>query len=166
VPTIPIRCRLTADEHPGIRVRQLAQIGRDVHERMARTWADDLLKEHFDAGAVNVFGYQPRRPSTIAKKVRLARLGIVQDGGRRLLVHTGQTRRMLLGVRAPVASGPRTATVHLNGPRYFGIRPRGNRPNLGQEVSAMSDRHERLIALAADRQFEKSLRRYPAKKST
>ena len=166
MPTIPIRCRLTADEHPGIRVRQLAQIGRDVHERMARTWADDLLPEHFDAGAVNVFGYQPRRQSTIAKKVRLARLGIVEDGGRRALVHRGDLRRMLLRVRAPVTSGPRTATVHLNGPRYFGIRPRGNRPNLAQEVTSFSDRHERLIALAADRQFEKSLRRYPARKAT
>lgn len=166
MPTIPIRCRLSTDEHPGLRMRQLAQIGRDCHEMMGRTWADTLLPEHFQPGAVNVFRYQPRKQATLQKKLRLARLGLVEDGGRQALVHSGRLRRMLLGIRAPVVAGPRTATVYLNGPPYFTIRPfKTGRPNLGAEVSAMSDRHERIVALAADRQFDKSLRRYPARKS-
>ena len=161
---IPIQCRLSADEHPGIRVRQLSDIGKLVHYAMGREWADDLLPEHFQPGAINVFGYQPRKRSTLIRKAKLAKLGVVQDGGLLPLVHTGRLRSMLTGHSQPVIGTANRTTVHLNGPSYFSIRPyKSGRPNLGAEVTAVSARHERLITAVADRTFHRALKQIPAK---
>jgi len=153
---VPIRVVAFHDEYPDIRRRQLNEICRQAHQEIGEYWSEELLPEHFLPSARHIFGYAPRR--TQKRKERLAKVGKVKDGGLVDLVHSGLLRDSLTKRKQLVTAQPSRTIVWLIGPSYFGIRYKAGRPNLAREVSAMSDRHERLVTDRAERAFNQKLR--------
>ncbi len=167
MPVIPIRVEIMAEDHLELRRRQLNEINRATHYAIGRKWSDSLLPDHFKPGASTAFGYKQRSTRYLNKKVRLASRGQVEDGGKSPLVFSGTLRRTLLGVRQLVQGQPTRTVITLHGPSYFHIRPRsGNRPNIGAEVIAVNDRHEKILNEEAERSWLKQYHRLQAIKRT
>lgn len=165
MPVIPIRVEIMAEDHPELRRKHLAEINRATHYAIGRKWTDSLLADHFRPGASTAFGYKQRSAGYLKKKLRMASRGHVEDGGRSPLVFTGTLRRTLLGTRQLVQGQPTRTVITLYGPSYFHIRPRsGNRPNLGAEVIAVNDRHEKILDKVAENAWLKQYHRLQAMK--
>lgn len=114
-------------------------------------WQRNFLKKHFTTSAPSIYGYRPRTPKTLARKRQLAARGLVESGGHIALVHSGVLRRALTHFTHRQDAYPTRVTIHLIGPSYFKTNYRPGRPNLGQEVTAISaDEREQLRRFAQD----------------
>jgi hypothetical protein len=157
---IPIRIESVYDEHPDLSRRELHRVMRAAHRAMGVKWAIELLPEHFEPGAGNVFGYAKRTEKWLRRKERLKAAGRAEGGREDDLVFTGRLRReVLLTARFNINAYPTRVTIRMSGPVYFTLRPRGKGTvRLAREVLSMSRRHERLIGEAGERGFNAELR--------
>jgi hypothetical protein len=164
---VPIRIVTIHEEHPDLVRRELHEVTRTAMYAMGRTWAVDLLPEHFEPGAGRIFNYQPRQAKYLRKKNMQFELGLrattgqpVVGSGGQDLVYTGRLRDALLRTaKNLVRAFPSRVNIDLVGTEYFTDRPRNlARPNLAKEVRIVSPRHERILGEAADRGFETALR--------
>ena len=144
--------QITLDETitEALSIRGRREVFKAANYAAARVWRDEMLKRHFESGAATRYGYTHRAKSTIEKKKRLAKAGIVKEGGRRPLVHTGLLRRSMSKFQ-PIRATPGKATINLVGPSYFRISYRPGRPNLGAEVTRIIPQELRRLDEAAMR---------------
>jgi hypothetical protein len=154
-------------QHPDLMVREHKRAVVAGHYAGGRLWAEQLLPEHFEKGARSEFGYFKRKEKYMSKKIRLARLGRVEDGGRQDLVFTGLTRRMARLARNLVSATPREVKVAIPTPRHVSIKPnRYAGGSLGREIIAISPRHEKLVTAATGRGFDREHHAIKAAKRT
>lgn len=132
----------------GLSVRGRRNVMTAANQASAHTWQRKFKMRHYEAGAAARYGYAKRTAATIARKKRLARVGIVQDGGRLPLVHSGALRNAMRA-QFVIRATPRFSTVRMVGPPYFNIRYRANRPNLGNEATAVTNEEISVIQTAA-----------------
>lgn len=154
-------------QHPELMVREHKRAVVAGHFAGGRLWAEQLLLEHFQPGARSEFGYFKRKEKYMSKKIRLARLGRVEDGGRQDLVFSGLTRRLARLARNMVKATPTEVDVTVPTPRHIQMRPNrfANRA-LGLEILAISPRHEKLVTAATSRGFDREHREIKAEKRT
>jgi hypothetical protein len=127
-----------------------------ANRAMAELWQRKFKHLHFGIAARHRYGYQPRRPGTLKRKRQLAERGVVQDGGRVDLVHSGVMRQQVLRYH-PIRATPKFSSILLHGPVYFQIRYKPGRPNLADEVTRIIPSEGTALAQAALNAAEKEI---------
>lgn len=162
-----LRVETFYEQHPGLMVREHRRAIVAGHFAGGQLWADRLLPEHFQPSARAQFGYFERDIKYRRRKIRLAQLGLVEDGGRQDLVKSGATRRAARHSRYLVKATAAAVDIPILAPRYITMRPnRYSRRALGLEIVAMSPRHEKLVENATGRGFDREHRNIRAAKRT
>lgn len=162
-----LRVETFYEQHPTLMVREHRRAIVAGHYSGGQLWADRLLPEHFRPQARSEFGYFERDIKYRRRKIRLAALGIVEDGGRQDLVKSGATRRAAAHSRYLVKATAAQVDIPILTPQYITMRPnRFSRRALGLEILAMSPRHERLVENATGRGFDRHHRTIRAAKRT
>lgn len=154
-----------ATQHPELMVREHKRAVVAGHFAGGHLWAEQLLPEHFTPGAKSEFGYFQRKAKYNLRKERLAKRGLVEDGGRQYLVYSGLTRRMARLARNLVKATATEVDVTIPVPRYIN-RNKYHGPGLKLEILAISPRHERLVTAATARGFNRELYEIRAEKRT
>jgi hypothetical protein len=135
----------------GVSTRAWKEICRETMAEVGRHWFESFLRLHFREGAAARYGYQPRTAKYIRSKIKAAKKGKALAGGVVPLLYTGDLREEVQGY-VYVRAFPTRATLTLHGPKYLSMTPRGSRPNMGQEITAVSDEERfQMAALMADR---------------
>ena len=154
-------------EHPGVRVRDLKRCIAVAHHAGGQLWAERLLMEHFLPDAASQFGYAQRNRKYNLRKIRLAALGLVEDGGRQPLVFSGATRQAARRARYLVKATDKEVDVPIPVPRYIASKAnRYARQALALEVLAISPRHEKLVTNETERGFHRAVRSVCAERRT
>jgi hypothetical protein len=154
-------------QHPELMKREHKHAVRHGMYAGAQLWAERLLMEHFLPGARSEFGYAERTVKYKRRKIRLAAIGAVEDGGRQDLVATGNTRRAARRSRYMVKATDKVATVSVVVPSYIQRRPNRNaRQALALEILVLSERHTRLVTNETDRGFNRKLQSIRAERRT
>ena len=130
---------------PDIAKRRWPGISRDAMGEVGALWDSKFKARHFEPGAADRYGYQPRSPAYLAKKRRLAGLSGQARGKFRIspnvdraLVFSGDLRRAVLMRHLPRAF-PTRVTVNMPTPRYAQMKPyKTGRPNLGEELTKVT----------------------------
>lgn len=108
-------------------------------EAMARLWRDKFLNRHFKAEAKGKYHYQPRTRGYMIRKMKLAQVGKVRDGGLVDLVFTGLLREFVTGT-VRISATAEGATARMQGPKYLWMVPKNNRqPDKAKEILEMAD---------------------------
>ena len=162
---IIIRPQLTGTRIDQLTVREQREVLRGVMVDMATDWSTRYVPKHFTESASRKYGYQQRSAKYQRRKRQLAARGAAARGGRVDLVMTGQLERMIMASRFNIRGFPARATVTLNGPSYFRIKPRNpKRPNLAAEVTAITDQEREKLVAPAAKSMTKRIRQAVKKK--
>lgn len=154
-------------EHPEMRVRELRRSIAAGHNAGGKLWAERLLMEHFLPGAASEFGYAQRSRKYNLRKIRLAAIGHVEDGGRQPLVFSGATRQAARRARYLVKATDKQVDIPIPVPSYISMRPNRNaKQALALEILAISPRHETLVTNETERGFNRSLKNIRAERRT
>lgn len=125
---------VTYEKPPEMTVRVWRECMRESHQAIGVYWHRVFLPRHFTRGASERYNYAPRSSRYRSKKRILARRGIVEDGGERALVFSGDTRSMCKA-HAAVRGFPTRTNVTMQAPHYVRIRPLANRPYMYGEIT-------------------------------
>lgn len=107
-------------------------------QQMVRDWHKDYMPRHFKIGADRIYGYKPRRPSTVKRKRRrglppLVETGLARSHAKTLFRVTGSAK---------------TVRGKFSMPRWFQRRPvRAGLPALGEELTVVQDREQRRLTM-------------------
>ena len=159
----PTRIAVTFDPSPRKARGKAREVFREAMRDQATSWHRNYAPRHFARGARSRYGYRRRSPNYERRKSRLIAAGRVQ-GPRRDLIYTGLTMRKMRGA-AQIKAFPTRARITMFTPSYVRIRPRGNRPNLHDELTRVATEEKQslgeMLGLAVDR----GLRRIKAPKT-
>lgn len=162
-----LKVELFYDQHPQLMVREHRRAVIAGHFAGGYLWADRLLAEHFQPSARSEFGYFERQLKYRQKKVRMASRGHVEDGGRTDLVFSGNTRRAAMRSRYFVRATDKEVDIPIHAPSYIQTRTNRNaRHALELEITAMSERHTRLVTNETARGSNRKLREIRAQRRT
>ena len=146
--------------------REQNAILREAHEEQGRHWAEHMLPRHFSPRAGVIYGYQPRKDSTIRRKLRLAKVGQVLLGGRVDLVWSGLLAAAVLQHQTvtPTAS---SVTVRMFGPTYLhAFDKRKNQPNKADEIRAVTAEETLELEHVLDAAYSKDVKDFRESKTT
>jgi hypothetical protein len=162
-----LKIEILYDKHPDLLAREQRSAIAAGHFAGGRYWAERLLPDHFKPSARSEFGYAERTGKYQNRKQKLAKLGLVEDGGRQALVFSGATRRATRLALNMVKATDKEVDVTIPVPRYITTRPnRYARHALANEILAMSPRHEKLVTTETERGFNRHMRDIRAAKRT
>jgi len=148
------------------RKREHNGIMRKAHDVQGRHWADEFLPRHFTPQARGLYGYQPRKRSTVFRKLRAAKHGRALLGGRVDLVWSGFLMRSVLGHQA-IRSTPTAVTVRMFGPRYlYKYDKRKGQPNKADELRAVSPDEVTALEQLLQGEYERGAREHRETKTT
>lgn len=146
---------------------------RALREAMKRSfaaageyWMEHYRPKHFSSQQTR-YRYKPRKQRYLDRKQRDAkRPGTkIEDGGTRLLVYSGLTRRSMLTYH-PVRAYPTRLSIRMPGPRYVGMRPyKSGRPNLGEEITQVTPDEKRQLMAVFERALQKEIDAYKERTS-
>ena len=160
---LPIYIEFDHRDYPKVRLKQLKEMTREAHRSMGLLWAHEMLPQHFTERARLLYNYKPRTAKYLRRKIRLAAIGRVEDGGRSPLVYSGTLRRSSTRSRYLVRAYPTRVTIPVIGPSYFTFRPRrASAPNMGAEITRVNPTEIRKLSDAARRAFNRKLSQLPA----
>lgn len=128
-----IRGRITYVGAPDATARDLGRAVKGGLQRAGLYWHTRILPKHFTRSARRRYGYQPRTEKYVRQKLR--RYGSGTD-----LVKTGALKRQVTR-RSAITGTSKKMTVHLRGPSYFHMFPKGSRVN--PEKHPTNDKGER-----------------------
>jgi hypothetical protein len=144
----------------GISARAWAKALKSAHLAAGRFWQRELLLRHFKPGAKGRYQYQPRARAYIIEKLRLAKVGRVEEGGQVDLVFSG-TLRQFMQETGRINAYPTRVTIRMDGPRYIGMVPRNTRqPNKAQEILSITDDERASIREVFQEAFDEEIIRY------
>jgi hypothetical protein len=123
---LPITLRTEDRAKHKLSVRAHKATMRETLREAAEHWHREIAPKHFQTGAAQRYGYQPRSPRTREIKRRLAARGKVADGGALDLVWSGRMRDAVLNAGFIRATAAR-ATLKMVGPFYMKFRAFANR---------------------------------------
>lgn len=139
----------------GVSTRAWKEVCREAMADVGKLWFENYLKLHFREGAAGRYGYQPRSAKYLTSKIRAAKKGKALAGGVVPLLYHGDLREDVQGY-VYVKAYPTRATVRMHGPKYLSMTPRGSRPNMGEEITAVApEERERMAVFFRDRLAEK-----------
>ena len=138
--------------------RALRRMRREAMKRTGAYWQQKMLPKHFQVGAKATYGMQTRGRKYQARKRKHAK-----KGGRAPLVFSGNMEA-LLKRKQIVKAFPTKATISIPGPSYMSMRPKGSRPNLGAEATAVNKRDEDLLTKIHDTELQKLLDNHKPKR--
>jgi hypothetical protein len=134
----------------GVSGRGMDRAAKQLNKEMGEMWHKLYLPRHFQPGAEERYGYQPRTHKYLAMK---ARRGLPP------LTYRGTLRQLVVSSHI-VREFPTRFSVIMWGPRYATMRPRppergGNnrRPAIGAELVKTSPDEEREMAAFAGPRF-------------
>jgi hypothetical protein len=141
-------------------IRGQRSVLRTIMFKMGEQWGQDFLKMHFTERAKNRYSHADRQPKYVRRKRRLAerygRNNVVMRGGRVDLVYTGDLERSVMASRGNVRGFPTRATVTLNGPSYFKIRPKNpTHPNMAKEILTVIPAERQRLAAQAEKNMNR-----------
>lgn len=151
---IPLTVEIITEGDVALTVRQQRRVTTAVHKAVGERWRDRFLRLHFLPQARGRYSYQRRSQATLKKKLRLAAIGKVQDGGTTDLVWSGRLKAAMMGWHR-VSASPSRSTVHMIGPNYLSINYKPGRPHLANEILAVIASEERELQETADKTMGK-----------
>ncbi len=149
-----------------IKLAGIPALSKRAHGRVMRAgwaaigayWHKEYLPKHFEAGAFQRYGYQPRSNKWRRRKVGLARAGKVIKGGQVDLVATGTMEKLLESVGL-VRAYPTRASIKMIGPRYVTLRPKGTQPNKYAEATRVLPGEVRILGGVFERALVAAIKR-------
>lgn len=149
-----IRATITHDGELTARAHNRAMKG--TMGDVATAWNKKIKGRHFRSGAATKYGYKPRTAAWMRRKLRSP---IRAPDARLPLIYTGALKRQVLRSRN-IKAFPTRATVDLQTPPYVKSRPnpngRGrNRPNMGQEITAITADEIHELDVVAEKSYER-----------
>jgi hypothetical protein len=142
----------------GFSGRAANRIWKEAHREAGQYWFDHFLGRHWDAGANEKYGYQPRTFGWLRAKQRIAAARGYPAGGKVPLLFTGTAREDLRRF-ALVRSFPSRVTVTMRGPLYITMNPRkAGRPNMGKEVTSTTIEERRKLTEIIRDSLERQIR--------
>lgn len=111
------------------------KIVKPILKQLIKIWHQIYMPRHFKKGASHKYGYRPRKPQSIRRKLILSR----SLGGQALpLVYTGRLRREV-SQNIRVVGTKKGAKGTIRGPRYLYMYSKGGaRPHLAGEVTTVA----------------------------
>lgn len=163
---LPIITKVIEDPPWEGRKREHSEIMRRAHGAQGKYWADEILQRHFTAQARSRYGHQPRKRSTVFRKIRGAKHGRVLLGGRVDLVWSGLLMRAVL-THQSIRATPTSVTVRMFGPRYlYKYDKRKGQPNKADELRAVSPDETDALEQVLQGEYEQGAREHREKKTT
>lgn len=128
----------------GLTVREFGELKQRTWKAAGQYWSKVMLPRHFQKSAHNTYRYQPRSPKYLKRKERMAERGKAEKGGTTDLVLSGDLEQKVKD-HVFIRTYPSRMTMKLIGPSYLTSKPKGSRPNMGQELFAISDGEWKMI---------------------
>lgn len=153
------------EDPPPLSKRAMRELTRDGFREVGQMWQREMLPDHFDPSRQRKYKFRRRGSKYIERKRRDAERDKARKGGRALLVRSGLMEQ-LLEREQRVRAFPTRATVMIPGPRYVSMRPRGNRPNLGAEATAVTSGETKRLAKRFDEHVTQQLNQRRGTKTT
>jgi hypothetical protein len=155
------------DELTGRGARRAKRAG---YQAVGEYWVAKHLPRHFIRGAGVRYGYTPRSAKYEKKKRAIAASnpGVIQEGGRVLLVFSGALRDHLLsGAGVNIRAFPTRVTVRLTAPHGLPMRPkRPSFPHIGEELTTVADEELPELQTVATRAAMRDIKAQRTKKRT
>lgn len=140
----PIQIKVVDTAPPEVSQRRFRQLSRDGYQALGEAWWRRYLPDHFAIYARMKYGFQRRTAKWLKRKLALAAIGRVQDGGRVDLVATGNARE-LLERDAHIRSTADSCTVEMEAPWYMTRKLGGRHPDMADEVTRVIDSQVRRL---------------------
>lgn len=153
---MPVLIRATITHDGEMSARAHNRVMKGVMGDVGEHWNKHIKGRHFRSGAATKYGYKPRTNAWMRRKLRSP---IAASDARLPLVFTGTLKRQVLRSRN-VKAFPTRATVEMQVPQYVTSRPnptgRGrNRPNMGQEITAITPDEIHELDIVAEKSYER-----------
>jgi hypothetical protein len=135
--------------------RAVNRIAKKVHQVAAHYWHKFILPRHWQKGAKKRYDHRTRTPAYRRRKLYAFLYGTGGALGKpqapdRDLLWSGAMKRELRKFRT-IRAYPTRFSVRMHGPRYIGMRPMNtNMPNLGAEVTTVTDDEQIEVARTAE----------------
>lgn len=140
--------------------RATNRVFKAIHQELAEYWHSNILKRHWARGASQRYGYQERTSAYRKRKRNLFQRGVIARPATDLLL-TGRMKENL-EQSANIRAYPTRFSVRMYAPAddegydYVAMRPvRAGMPNLGEEVTTVSDDEHRKLAAIAEKRLPK-----------
>lgn len=130
---LPTRIRVTFDPEPRRARGKAREVFRAGMGEQANFWHRTMAPNHFKSSAFAKYGYRGRSANYRKRKSASKKAGIAANASLPL-VYSGLTRSTVEGLGS-IQAFPTRANLSMYTPAYVKIRPRGNRPNLYQELT-------------------------------
>ena len=141
-----------------ISARALRQMRREAMKRTGAYWQQRQLPKHFTQTAKTEYSMKRRGRKYQARKRKIAK-----KGGRAPLVFTGMME-LLMRRKQVVRAFPTRVSISIPGPSYMSMRPKGNRPNLGEEATRVNKKDEDELTRIHDQELQKLIDNYKPKR--
>lgn len=144
--------RIDVTERGGPRgtAKELRQARKHAMRDVAGVWHRRTLPKHFEASAVNRYGYQKRSEKYAIRKARQKHHG-------RPLVWSGDLYRQVRR-EATVSSTSKGAVVKMRGPRYlYAYHKDADQPHKAEEMTATTVGELRTMERLIDRKMTRRL---------
>lgn len=149
------RWSIEEDRPQGIPKRIFREMTREAHRSTLKRWHRSMLGKHFRPGNATRYGLRRRNRRYQEQKRR----SNAAKGGRVPLVFTGRME-LLLKRKQVVKAFPTRAKLDMPAPQYVSMRPKGNRPNLGEEATRIAPSEEPTLDDWYETSVTKSINRY------
>ena len=127
----------TSGSSPAISKRAQGRVNKATNYASARFWDRRYLGLHFLPSAASRYKHKSRSKFTEKKKIGLAKLGKVAQGGAVDLVHTGLLKNTVMRPHGIIATASK-ATVPIATPSYVSARVRTKRIDMVGEITTCS----------------------------
>lgn len=141
--------------------RQGREILREGFRLTASAWHRRYAGYHFRAGNTARYGYQRRKAAYRRRKRRMAETGTVQEGGSVALVYSGTLRDKALSM-PQIKAFPTRGRAIMHAPAFASMRPRGDKPNISQEMTATIRSERQDLEAVQKSNYEHSMKQIRA----
>jgi hypothetical protein len=163
---VPIVIVVTEDQPLSMADRAYGKAIKAGLQAEGEYWRDKQLPQHFTPGAKGRYHHQARTTKYLIRKMAMARIGKVQDGGLIDNVYTGLLREFML-TTGQVRATSKHVAISMAGPKYISMVPKNTRqPDKAKEITATTDddRYD-LLNILNDR-IEAEIRNWHEQKTT
>ena len=141
---VGFRVKWTSRETIGMTVREYTDLRKRTWVAVGVYWAKTMLPRHFRKNARSRYGYQHRSRDYQESKKDKAQRGKAEKGGVVDLVLSGNLEQRIKD-HVLIRPYPSRLTLTMFGPRYLTMRPKSGKPNMAEELFAMTNKEKEMI---------------------
>ena len=155
---VGFRVKWTGRDKIGMTSREYTELRKTTWTAVGVYWAKTMLPRHFRRNARSRYGYQRRTTKYKASKLDKAREGEAEQGGVVDLVLSGDLEQRIKD-HVLIRPYPTRLTFTMIGPRYLTMRPKSGKPNMAEEIFALTEKEKEMILKRMQRESDAILKR-------